>query len=124
MTDVQDWLSEARALLAQGTRGKWMEGEAGNRGILGWCNLVDYDGDDIVGVAHVPSPPKLALIVLAHNALPALLDVVEAARVLDKDRQDDGLSADDYDAAWDKLNAALARLDALKLERESHGNLE
>lgn len=48
-------------------------------GVAGNCNVVAFDGDDIVGVGDITNPRRAELICAAVNALPALLDLAEAA---------------------------------------------
>jgi hypothetical protein len=61
-----------RAALAASTQGTWLAGQAGN------CNLVAYDGYDIVGIARV-SDRNLRWITLARNQLPDVLARLDAA---------------------------------------------
>ncbi len=51
-------------------RPNWQEGAAGS------CNLVSYDGDDIVGIAIVPSGENCTAIAAARTSGPALADLV------------------------------------------------
>lgn len=71
---------------------------------------------DIVGIRN----PDAALIPEARNALPALLDVAEAARALSRMNEGDTMccersihtrGADHHGCQWHDLSVALARLD-------------
>ena len=66
--------AKLRALCEAARDGEWQLGIAGN------CNVVSFDGDDIVGVAVVPNERNAALIVAAHQAVPELLDECERLR--------------------------------------------
>lgn len=53
---------------ARATRPVWQ------KGIAGQCNLVSYDGDDIVGVAVVPNETNRDVIVASRNREPKLAE--------------------------------------------------
>ena len=83
-------LADLRKLLAEATPGSWQSMEA-------WERL---EGENRL----ILSPENVALIVAAVNALPALLDVVEAAREV-------------VDTKWvhdDDVRGLRAALDALE----------
>jgi hypothetical protein len=94
-------IERLRALLAEATPGPWAWTETGGPFAL----VMGPDGDELVHVRMnlgLGSNPDrdAALIAAAVNALPALLDVAEAAR--------DYLA---HDRDTNALAAALARLD-------------
>lgn len=77
-----------RELAAKATRPEWQAGTAGS------CNLVSYDGDDIVGVAHVPSLRNLVYLeACSPDRITALLDALAAAeaRAAEVERERDAL---------------------------------
>lgn len=76
-------LDALAALLDKATQPTWQPGFAGQSDDPRACNLVSFDGDDIVGVAYVPSDRNRALIVALRNAAPALLAYV---RELERDQ--------------------------------------
>lgn len=65
--------------------------------------------DDLAKVWGVNCIADAALFVFAVNALPALLDVVEAGARLQRAYSQDGLTAEKL-PAWDALDSALSRL--------------
>jgi hypothetical protein len=77
---MNDDVSRLRELLAKGTRGPWRIGLEGDN--TGWPESSVWSAeDDCVGECYRnASEADAALIVAAVNALPKLLDVVEAAR--------------------------------------------
>lgn len=63
-----------RELAAKATLRVWYLGVAGS------CNLVSYNGDDIVGIAIVGRNENAAYIAALHNAAPELLALAERAQ--------------------------------------------
>ena len=114
--DLSSWIAKAREVIARATPGPRWESLGG----------VLFSGDTCIGSisldgkGHVYNLSDGDLIVLAVNALPALLDVVEAAgerRAADKAYVGAHSSEDDVERlAWrlakagDTLDDALARL--------------
>ena len=58
--------------MSKHTPGEWQKGEAG------WCNIVSFDGFDIIGIAKVPNPFNMNLIAAAPDLLEAAKKVCEA----------------------------------------------
>lgn len=52
--------------------GKWSSGIAGN------CNLVGFNGDDIVGIGHIHNVDRRELVCLLRNNLPAIIKALSA----------------------------------------------
>jgi len=99
-------VSELRRLLAEATPGPW---EVGDDRV--WGNADDVEPETLVYLIELASPTaNSALIVAAFNALPALLDVVDAARVIE-DPMVAGGGGDRWWAAHEALRDALRRLD-------------
>ena len=65
--------------MSKHTPGEWQKGEAG------WCNIVSFDGFDIIGIAKVPNPFNINLIAAA----PDLLEVCK--KIINDERHDHGL---------------------------------
>lgn len=81
MNDIE--LADELALLLSACRsseGKWDSGQAGN------ANLVAFNGEDIVGIGHVPSPLRRNLICTLRNNAP---QIIEALRRAPREANDD-----------------------------------
>jgi hypothetical protein len=110
-------LAALRALCEKATKPPWMEGTAGQTGV------VHYDGDDVTHVATC-HPDNAAFIAASRTALPRLLDELESARrerdearellgktldALDENHNPDtcGLSQKQWDQVLDEIRAFL-----------------
>ena len=116
MGDIPALIAEGRRLIAQATPGPWDLPHLGDPSIACNCGTI-FAGPEEIVVATVheqarnaQAPPcgvaagNAALIVLAVNALPALLDVAEAAA---RDMEENAALGRGVDPA---LDSALSRL--------------
>ena len=94
--------AEEDCAMSKYTPGEWQKGEAGG------YNIVSFDGFDIIGIAKVPNPFNINLIVAAPDLLEALRNIVSMA-----------------DAAhWDNATTGMQLLldDAHKAIRKAEGD--
>lgn len=122
---MSDRIAALREKLAEATPGPWTAWNG--QGHSGTCTIHSpghmsvrngrkvFECDDECGEREMESEADARLIVSAVNALPALLDVVEAAQEVERCQFD--LTIPDYveGEKWKKLREALAKLEA------SHG---
>ena len=101
-----------RALLAEATPGPWdvddIHPDHCAQSPWGHKTVTFGPGSVALALMSPEDQPTAALIVAAVNALPALLDVVEAARSL---TGDDMAYRGSTSQTWAALRAALAKLD-------------
>lgn len=67
-------LDALERLAAEATSGEWQAGIAGH------CNLVTFDGEDIIGLAVVGNRRNAAFIARARTAVPELVAEVRRLR--------------------------------------------
>jgi hypothetical protein len=101
------------AICEAATDGPWQDGEAGN------CNVVSFNTDDIIGVAHVSSMRNARFIARARTGYPATLHELHKtrqeikrlrARVVEE-RGDRDYVAAERDAASAEIERLRALLD-------------
>lgn len=115
-------IEELHKLLEAATPGPWVQTQEIDGIFSGRQTVIKAGSDDspafpyrrVVTVGqtrqhfHIEAEDNVALIAAMHAALPALLDIAEAARPLvDHVGEDPG----EWDAAEERLAAALARLE-------------
>lgn len=99
--------SHLRQLLIDGTQGKWSCAEMEGRG---W-EIGAEDVVPITGITELLNEENAALIVAAINALPALLDVADAARQASRWAGTTNAGCGEAHTAYRTLREAIAKLE-------------
>ena len=107
--DLRELVAQLRELARKALKGDgvWQSG------IAGGCNLVHFNGEDVVGIGFVNDVDKRKLIAALVNALPALLDALEEKWIPASERLPDAdidvlvfirWGAENYGVAMDRYN--------------------
>lgn len=72
---MTDEFKRDREVIDAATPGEWQRGTAGN------CNLVSFDGDNVVGICIGMSERNIAFVARARTRWPAALDALTESRL-------------------------------------------